>query len=51
VETRLAPTLDDGQRALVRAAAERLADFLECGLDYTEGEGTPHLWREGRSLR
>jgi hypothetical protein len=51
VETRLAPTLDDTQRGLVRAAAQRLADFLERDLDYAEGEGKPHLWREGRGIR
>ena len=51
VETRLAPCTTDEQRALVRAAAQRLADFLERDLAYTEAEGTPHLWREGRGLR
>jgi hypothetical protein len=51
VETRLAPCTTEEQRDLVRAAAQRLADFLERDLDYTEAEGTPRLWREGRGLR
>jgi hypothetical protein len=51
VETRLASVTDADQRCLVRAAAERLASFLEKELAYTEGEGTPKLWREGRGLR
>jgi hypothetical protein len=51
VETRLAPATTAGQRALVRSAAERLAAFLERELVYTEAEGRPKLWREGRGLR
>jgi hypothetical protein len=51
VETRLAPVTTTEQRALVRAAAERLATFLERELVYTESEGRPKLWREGRGLR
>jgi hypothetical protein len=51
VETRLAPGVTSEQRALVRAAAGRLAAFLERDLDYTEREGRPKLWREGRGLR
>ena len=51
VETFLAPSLDHEQRCLVRAAAQRLADFLERDLDYTQREGSPALWRAGRGLR
>jgi winged helix DNA-binding protein len=36
VETRLATGLDHEQRALVRSAAQRLADFLERDLDYRD---------------
>ena len=48
VEAYLAASLDHEQRCLVRAAAQRLADFLERDLDYTQREGTPALWRAGR---
>ncbi len=44
VETRLAPGLTPTQREAIRAAAQRMATFLERELDYVEGEGTPHLW-------
>jgi hypothetical protein len=50
VEVRLAPSTTDDQRKLVHGAAERLAAFLEKDLDYTEAEGRPKLWREGRGL-
>ena len=44
VEVRLSPTVDRAGREAVRSAAQRLADFVERDLDYTEGEGRPHLW-------
>ncbi|TQJ50177.1 winged helix DNA-binding domain-containing protein [Phycicoccus sp. SLBN-51] len=51
VEVRLAPSTSEDQRALVRGAAERLAAFVGKELAYTEAEGRPKLWREGRGLR
>lgn len=44
VDVRLAPEVSDQGREDVRAAAQRLADFLERELEYVEGEGTPRLW-------
>ncbi|HLS44392.1 MAG TPA: winged helix DNA-binding domain-containing protein [Ornithinicoccus sp.] len=44
VETRLAASVDHDQRALVRIAAQQMADFYGRDLDYREGSGTPQLW-------
>ena len=44
VDVRLAPELGAQAREDVRAAAQRLADFLERDLEYVQGEGTPSLW-------
>jgi hypothetical protein len=44
VEVRLAPADAADGREKVRAAAQRLAGFLERDLSLVENEGTPHLW-------
>lgn len=44
VEARVATSLEDTARQSVRAAAQRLADFLGRELDYREGVDRPHLW-------
>jgi hypothetical protein len=44
VEVRLAPAVSADGRDQVRAAAQRLAGFLERDLSLVENEGTPHLW-------
>ena len=45
VDARLAPSVSPSGRGQVRAAAQRLATFLDKDLSYAENDGRPHLWR------